>query len=219
MRNRLLLGLSGIRSAGKDTIAGIMIKEHGFSRIAFADPLYTETAAAFGVPVSKLRDRENKEVKQSYLGLSNCTDKDFVCVAQTAGLDMGSNSPRAILQTWGTEYRRWSVYGHDQYWIDKVYDLLASDPISDFIIPDCRFISEVAMVKSLGGYHLRVRRPAIESAWAADEHSQHLSETELLNELVSYEFFNQENFIDGLGSQVISAIDQLRREHTAGSYS
>ncbi len=34
-----LIGISGRKRSGKDTLASRLISEHGFTRVAFADPL------------------------------------------------------------------------------------------------------------------------------------------------------------------------------------
>ena len=35
----VVIGLSGYASSGKDTVAQFLIEEHGFEKIAFADPI------------------------------------------------------------------------------------------------------------------------------------------------------------------------------------
>ena len=35
----MIIGLSGYAGSGKDTVASVLIEQHGFTRLAFADPI------------------------------------------------------------------------------------------------------------------------------------------------------------------------------------
>lgn len=122
-----IIGLHGAAGAGKDTVADYLVSQYGFVRFGFADALYDEVSAAFGVSHEELRNRETKELPNPKLTLNKCRDREFAKIAE--GIPPSSPpmydsidfrdyplSPRWVLQVWGTEYRR----GQDpQYWMNK----------------------------------------------------------------------------------------------------
>lgn len=57
----VIIGISGWVKSGKDTAAGLLIKELGFSRVAYADPLKENVARDFDVKLSDLHSQEGKE--------------------------------------------------------------------------------------------------------------------------------------------------------------
>ena len=59
--SRILIGLSGKKGSGKDTVAEFLIKHHNFTRIAFADPIKDIGTAVFGWTHEQMNDRELKE--------------------------------------------------------------------------------------------------------------------------------------------------------------
>ena len=58
MKIILLAGFSG---AGKDTVASILIKQKGYTRFAFADPIKEEMAAQLNLPVELFHSVEGKK--------------------------------------------------------------------------------------------------------------------------------------------------------------
>lgn len=209
-----LIGLLGIKGAGKDTAAAYLVSQAGFTRTSFASSLYAEVALAFGVSVEFLLNRDTKEKPLEALKLSRCKDRDFVAIAlaiisvETRGLPDTSElekprSPRWVLQIWGTEYRRRSRFGYDSYWLDQVAALVQNHPDSRFVITDVRFSNEADWVEGAGGILIRIRRPVLE----AEEESArkagtvtalHPSETELRARKVAYTLINQEGSPDSL---------------------
>lgn len=201
---RKIIGLSGLKGAGKDTCAAFLIEQLGFERVAFADKLYREAAEAFGVTVEFLGNRETKESNLAQLSLQNCSDPRFVqCVAEVLKLDQSSGqsdylqlplSPRVVMQLWGTEFRR--KKGIDSYWLDIVHKVIMASPEKSFVITDVRFLNEVKFVKQIGGINVRLRRPALEAAEALQRAKNgtaaHSSETELLNVVSDAELVNEE---------------------------
>jgi hypothetical protein len=56
-----VLAISGWKGSGKDTLANYLIEDHGFKRIAFADPLKDAVAKEFGIPREWCDDPHFKE--------------------------------------------------------------------------------------------------------------------------------------------------------------
>lgn len=231
MQMRKLIGLLGVKGAGKDTAANFLVEKHGFRRIAFGDRVYAELAEAFGVTVEFLGNRETKETPLAELALQNCAESSFVtCVLgllraqhetleRTGAFDRDAalrapRSPRVLLQWWGTEYRRTHV--RDTYWVDIVEQALRDNPGQSFVVTDVRMTNEVALVRRMGGVLMRVRRPGLEEKEAAARASAamttaaHCSETALLNSPVDAEVFNLEGSPERLHSDICSAAERFR---------
>jgi hypothetical protein len=193
-----ILGLTGVKGSGKDTLAQYLIDVFGVKRIGFADELYQQVANEYATTVLALNRRETKESALPFLALKFCQDVRFVEVAlqsitksralrkacldayQTGNVPAHASarrvksilnaprSPRWTLQLWGTEYRRKSKYGVDSYWLDIVAAAIAKEPTQTFVITDVRFRNEAELVKRLGGHLMRIRRPVLEEREAAD---------------------------------------------------
>lgn len=201
MNIQKIVGLMGLRGAGKDTAAEFL-KQRGYIRIAFADALYKEVAETFNVTVAYLGDRELKETPRPELALKNCQDSRFVAVcaaleAREAGDADFLNeprSPRQIMQWWGTDYRR--KLDDDSYWLNQVRDIIFANPHQKFVITDVRFENEAKFVEMLQGLLVRIRRPSLEAQAEADRKANgtlaHPSETELLTRSAHHEFINEE---------------------------
>lgn len=143
-----IIGLLGVKGAGKDTAAAIMAKNFGFQRLAFADALYRETAEAFGVTVEFLGNRETKEIPQIELCSARCLVPEFIATVMAVSKEQGLGitphtplSPRFVLQLWGTEFRRLRA-NCDAYWLDIIAEIIAKQPLVNFILTDVRFINE-----------------------------------------------------------------------------
>lgn len=176
-----LVALTGLAGSGKDTVADTLVHHHGFVKLAFADALRAEVAAAFAIDPAHLTRRETKEHPISALALDRCLDYSFAkCMAQVlwaAGQSpqqmSAPRSARQILQWWGTEYRRAQ---DPDYWTtqaDNAIYMYQRAGHSRFVISDCRFENEASMVRLLEGTIWQVVRPGITPASDA-----HVSETE-----------------------------------------
>jgi hypothetical protein len=209
-----VLGLIGVKGAGKDTAALVFIEQFGFQRVAFADALYQEAADAFRVTVEFLNNRDTKESALDELKLLNCTSSGFVEtaleVAKLQGLEIDVRtplSPRWVLQLWGTEFRRIRE-GHDSYWLDRVDEVIAANPDTNFVVTDVRFINEAKYISAKPkGRLIRVRRPVLEAREAQNRAlngtAAHVSEVELLNYPTDLEATNEEGKPDLLGQALI----------------
>lgn len=192
------IGLLGAKGSGKDTLAAYLTADLGYERTSFAEELYRQVAATYGITVEHLSRRDTKETALPFLALKQCQDLHFVeialqsltgsmrlrrdCLAYAATGAMpahasarrvktllnAARSPRWVMQLWGTEYRRKSKYGVDSYWLDIVAAVIAKQPHKRFVITDVRFINEAKFVEQLGGTLIRIRRLLLEEREAAD---------------------------------------------------
>jgi hypothetical protein len=144
----MLIGITGKARSGKDAIAKYLYAAHGFTRIAFADPLKMAAQSAFGLTNEQTWSDDLKEVVIDSWGLT----------------------PRRIFQLFGNEAMK-PVFG-DDHWINR-WIISANTLIDDdIVVPDVRFEHEAAMIRRRGGIIVHVHRPAVEGLLgAAGAHS------------------------------------------------
>jgi hypothetical protein len=168
-----IIGIAGLAGSGKDTVADTLVREHGFCRIALADPMKRFCQQMFGFTVAQLFGESANR---------NAVDPRW------------DVSPRTVLQQLGTE---WGRAMHPDLWIEKALataervlvcgDGYAQDvglipagwpdvePIG-VVIPDVRFENEAAAIREAGGEVWAVRRPG---AGLQGEAALHASENGL----------------------------------------
>lgn len=125
----------------------------------------------------------------------NCSSRQIKKVIKQA------RSPRRILQVWGTEYRRQSQFGYDNYWLEKAHQVIKENPNQDFAFSDCRFTNEANFIEEIGGVLVRIVRPALKDSLVVS----HSSEVELLNRNTKFVAINEE----GNPNSLLSAAEQI----------
>lgn len=180
-----IIALTGSAGTGKDTAADILVTHCQFTKLAFADALRAEVGEAFKVPAELLTRRDLKEMPTAALALIECSDMGFIgALVRSAATDgvrfdvpawfRGSLSPRQVLQLWGTEYRRAQRIN---YWLEalrvRITQLHALDGRTRFVIPDCRFENEAALVRAMGGVVWQITRDGVQPV-----EGQHASATD-----------------------------------------
>jgi len=219
---RQIIGLMGVKGCGKDTFAQHFVQNHGFCRIGFADELYRQVAAAFGVTESLLGERATKELPLAALALRHCSDGDFVrCVLETNGWQDGERtraqplSPRMVMQLWGDEYRR--QRGVDNYWLQIVEKAMRATPALPFVVTDVRYPNEMAFLRSKGATLVRLRRSVQEAREAEERLSNgralHASETALLNTPADCEVVNIEGHPERLRQEAALLVSRYKQQH------
>ena len=169
-----LIGLAGPARSGKDTVANHLVKTHGFKKFSFSDRLYEEVSKAFRVSVEFLQDPRIKDTERYEVSLRYCFNKDFVKAAVDVldeqyrkhvgnvllypeGIPL---SPRWVLQTWGTEYRRAQ---DPDYWIKEadawVQREAEYDPHCKLVNTSVRYPNECDWIRAIGGRVWHISRP------------------------------------------------------------
>ena len=148
----ILLGVSGRKRHGKDTFAARLVERHGFTRVAFADPM-REMALALDPIISD--------------------GWRLAALVETFGWEEAKANPevRRTLQRLGTEAGR-GVLG-DNIWVDTAMRH-ARALGGRVVFTDCRFPNEALVVRAAGGQLVRVNRPGF-----ADDGDLHTSESAL----------------------------------------
>lgn len=179
-----VVGITGAKRAGKDTVADYLRDVYGFRRLAFAEPIKDALAAAFGVDVAIFHDQSVKE-------------KPLGCLL--------GHTPRRLMQTLGTGWGREMI--SDSLWRNLLYQK-ASEALSggsSVVVSDVRYDNEAQTVKDLGGHIIEVRRPSADNS--GDTHS---SEGGIGSDFIDFRILNSRGF-EALYAQVgviLGNIDQ-----------
>lgn len=155
----MIVGLSGYAQSGKDTVAKNLVENHGFIRIAFADPirqaLYNLDPVITDIP------------ELSRMHLRWLVDKLGWDI-----LKVGSSEVREMLQRFGSEVGR-NLWG-DDFWVNQAMAKITQ--YDKVVITDVRFPNEYEAIKNANGVIWRIEKPGNpaanrhESETALDEH-------------------------------------------------
>ena len=123
--------------SGKDTVAEILVKEHGFTRLSFSASLKDAVSSIFIWERSMLEgdtaeSREWRELEDKWW-----TDR----------LDFGIPiTPRWVLQNMGTEIMRDNF--HPDIWILSLSKTIQQTE-GNIVISDARFLNEIQLIKDM----------------------------------------------------------------------
>jgi hypothetical protein len=186
-----LIGVSGRKHNGKDTVGNYLVEVYDYKRIAFADKLKEACMIIFGLTKEQVFDETLKDVVDNYWGVS----------------------PRIILQYVGTDLLRnqlKTIIPHidNNIWVKAVHkqilDELKKDPLQKFVITDVRFENEIQFIKEMGGVNIRITRPTIEN------NDTHSSENQLQKCKVDYDIIN-DNTLESLYMTVDETLHDIFR--------
>jgi hypothetical protein len=126
-----IIGVCGNKYNGKDTIADHLVKNYGFTKISFGDPLKNALKHIFMFSDEQLWGCEKENI-DPYWGIS----------------------PRVMMQFIGTDCLRLQIKNNfptinDNIWIMAIkrqIDILISKGIKKIVIPDIRFPNEEKML-------------------------------------------------------------------------
>lgn len=142
----MIIGILGSIGSGKNTVANILVEQHGFVRYSFAGTLKDATASIFGWPRTLLEgDTEQSRVWRE-------TPDEW----WAAKLGIAGFTPRLALQLLGTEVFR--NHFHKDIWIDSLLYQLEARPTTNAVISDARFPNEIAAIQNAGGVLIQVER-------------------------------------------------------------
>ena len=148
----MIIGLAGKARAGKDTVANILVAEHGYTRVAFADAL--KDIAYQLNPLVPYGD----------------TAERLVDLVDTQGWDEAKSlyDVRAFLQNLGVAVRQYDA----DFWVKAALRIHSGD--ENIVISDVRFPNELDAVLDAGGAVYRVVR---EGSGLTGTAASHPSET------------------------------------------
>lgn len=161
----ILIGIIGLKGAGKDTVADFLIRHHQFQKRSFADPVKETCQTLFMLEREQLHDTERKEETDPRWGVS----------------------PRQMMQTLGTDMVR-SHLGED-FWLRHMDIYTKQHQPQRLVVPDVRFANEADWIKRNHGVLVRVHDDRTHSE------DPHPSETEQLSIKDDYCIFNPKSGI------------------------
>jgi hypothetical protein len=180
--NIKLIGITGFKRSGKDTIGEYLCDHKNYIRLGFADALKAACKNIFSFTDKQLYGNKEKEEVDNYW----------------------KHSPREILQKVGTELFREKLpelckYIDDNIWIKsverKILSLYNTNPNKNnkFVITDVRFLNECKFIKDMGGMMLRVNRFKFDKK---DLQKLHVSERYIPVMVVDNEINNYNKLVD-----------------------
>lgn len=183
-----IIGICGFQSAGKDTIADYLIKNHGFIKLSFASTLKDIVSIIFSWDRDKLEGITESD---------RCW-REEVDTWWATELNIPLLTPRMILQTFGTQLFR--NHFHNDIWTKVIKNKLRFLYEKNIVITDCRFINEIEMIRSYGGFILHIYRelPSWFNKYKNGEDTEeinniHISELMWIREKFDYEIANTES--------------------------
>ena len=159
----MIIGLVRQKGAGKDTVADYLVREHGFTKLAFADPV--------------------KKVCEAMFALDSIY---FHCpLLKEQVIPAWGMSPREMMQKVGTDIVRTQM--GDRFWIKHMQVRIDSlPPDTKIVISDVRFVNEAEFIHSLPDSHL-VR---VQLQSRVRDVDNHISETEQSNIMTNHVIHN-----------------------------
>lgn len=135
--DRPLVGLVGPAGSGKDTLAGFLVADHGFRRLAFADAIKAFTAA----------------IDPAFRIAAACFE---------GGVDAAKRHVPGIRERLIEVGRAARMHITGSVWVDAVDDALESLPASvSVVVSDVRQPNEAEWLFDRGGILVAVHRPGL----------------------------------------------------------
>ncbi len=145
-----LIGVSGKRGSGKDTLANYLVRTYGFTKLSFAALLKQHVRDFFGMTVEHTDGPLKEIVDERY-----------------------SKSPRQIMIAIGQFYRSFDP----DFWIKAAFKDI--DPNKDYVISDLRFKNEANYLRNVQGATIvRLNRYKNLNIYGSEEIND-ISETDL----------------------------------------
>lgn len=167
----MLIGLLGTPGAGRAAVARTL-SAWGWRSMAFSDAVRIEVAAAWGIDERLLMSRKHQDVTTPQLAVGGASNARWLEWAAVRGHSLVQpRSPAWVLQQW-VQFRR----GMDpQWWVKPVaYWVRLEQQQAErrgaeamLVVTDCEPGLTALAVRSLGGYLVRVHRPALAGAGPA----------------------------------------------------
>jgi len=151
-RPQMIIGITGLIGSGKGTVADILVDEHDYIKLSFADKLKDGVATVFGWDRSMLEgdSLESREWRETV---------DEFWTKET-GREI---TPRLVLQEFGTDCMRNGFY--QGIWVSLLKQEILNNSQNNYIIPDVRFSNEIKVIKDIGGQVWNVRRGELPNWW------------------------------------------------------
>ncbi len=199
----IIIGVTGKKRHGKDTFAARLIDQHGFTRIAFADPL-KRTMEDLD-PIVRVEVDERGLVHEYETWSYGPAHVRLAWLIEQIGWEQAKEirEVRRLLQAHGVAIRE---HLDEDAWVDAAMATadLVDGPV---VITDVRFPNEADSVTYSGrGFLVRVTRPGVESTDA------HVSETAMDDVPAYFEVVNSGTVAD-LHAEADDVVRQLQADY------
>jgi len=134
----LIIGITGKKRHGKDTVSDYLVEKYGFKKYVLADILKRALKEMFSLTDDQLWGNK-KEVKDKFWNYS----------------------PRELMQIVGTNLIR-DQFDKD-FFVKSLRKKILEESFERVIVSDIRFLNEVKMIEDLGGIVYRVKRNSIKN--------------------------------------------------------
>lgn len=137
-----IIGFHGFAQTGKDTCVKRLVQMHGFTRLAFADPV-----------------RAQLELLNPFLGDGTRLRHALTVLGGWEGLKkhrLYRDEIRRLMQIYATELTR-GMFG-DDVWVKETARMMAPGPTA---FSDVREICEATWIRSMGGVIVEVTAPGV----------------------------------------------------------
>jgi hypothetical protein len=191
----MIIGLVGYIGSGKGTVGDILVRDHQYTKFAFADALKDATATIFMWPRGLLEGDSNASRAFRERVDPWWSDK--------LGYEV---TPRLILQKMGTEACRHGIA--DNIWIAALEKRMQG--YDNVVISDVRFPNEMNFVRSAGGVIVRVKRGKDPSEQELSK--LHISETAWNSYQPDYMIHN-EGSMEDLKQSVTSFLTNAEKDY------
>ena len=177
----MIILLCGKKRVGKDTVADYLVKNYGFIKYSFADPMKKACKEIFMLDDAQLWG-DDKEIIEPRLGITS----------------------RKLLQVFGTELFQFDIYNHipelfdkipiRTLWVQRFKWWYEKNKDKDIVISDGRFVHELEAIEEMNGFSIAVRRKQAEDL----NESEHASEKEIekIFDMVDFTIRNNLDFSD-----------------------
>jgi hypothetical protein len=140
----MIIGITGRKRSGKDTVAAYLRDEYSFVRYQMASPLKKAVCALFGWDADIVEDGPEKEAIDPTYGISPRQ------VMQFMGFELGKEL--------GDRFPEFESTTSRQLYVKRMQQFIEAHPTFHIVIPDIRMPYEVDAIRALGGYMIRVAR-------------------------------------------------------------
>ena len=141
-----IIGITGKKLSGKDTIADYLCNNYKYKKISFADPLKDINRILFDLSYEQLYGNLKEEPDSRWFNIKPREFNQFV----------GTNLFRDHMKELNEKFE-------NNFWVihmkNRIEKLKKKDPNILIVIPDIRFQNEYDLIKEMKGLIIEVERP------------------------------------------------------------
>lgn len=152
-----IIGITGRKYNGKDTIAHHFRDKYEYHQISFAEPLKNVCGLLFGFNQEQLHGSLKETPDENWFGLTPRQVLQFV------GTNMFRDHMGELSQNFGQDF--WLLCAQN-----NIKKILSQNDNARIVVSDVRFPNEIELIKKLGGINIRVKRPEMYNLNNTDVH-------------------------------------------------